>query len=158
MNHNKIPFKELKGAKLALAIIGTIMQVTGILLFLVPFFFAFVMFNFDTIFSVMPLPFFGMLLIIIGNVLLSIARKEGNSFLNQDNTPYQNIDDGIYHPSRNPNVERLVSCPACKKFVNADSSFCSQCGARLSKFCKYCGNENEGGASYCQECGKKLDD
>ena len=62
-----------------------------------------------------------------------------------------------------------LNCPFCNYKINSDSSFCSRCGADLTKeknedpkfdlknYCSECGNELPNGAEFCAQCGKKID-
>lgn len=55
-------------------------------------------------------------------------------------------------------VEETVGnvCPKCKKPIEANESFCSKCGAPLTKKCASCGESNELKNEYCSKCGNKL--
>ena len=155
-----LSLKGLKGGKLVLGIIGVILTIIGFILFFVPFFQVFMMNEFPD--NIVALPFLGFVFIFVGSILLTVAKigsNKGNVNINNHQI-YDNINEDNYghrHPSRNQNVEKLIPCPKCMKFVDAESQFCSSCGQALHKYCKYCNTENSGDASFCSACGKSIE-
>jgi membrane protease subunit (stomatin/prohibitin family) len=49
-----------------------------------------------------------------------------------------------------------IACPACGAQIPADSKFCPECGATLTKKCAKCGAALAPGAKFCPECGEKA--
>ena len=48
-----------------------------------------------------------------------------------------------------------VSCPFCKKDIDADVRFCPECGKALVKVCPKCQKPSSG--KFCGDCGQKVD-
>ncbi len=48
-------------------------------------------------------------------------------------------------------------CPSCQKWQKK-STFCTKCGASVSRVCSYCGQTCSKSDHFCGSCGKKLED
>jgi class 3 adenylate cyclase/predicted ATPase len=48
-----------------------------------------------------------------------------------------------------------MECPKCRAENLADSSFCSECGAKIEVSCPACGAGNLPGAKFCRKCGER---
>jgi class 3 adenylate cyclase/tetratricopeptide (TPR) repeat protein len=49
-----------------------------------------------------------------------------------------------------------MKCPKCRAENLADSSFCSECGAKIEVSCPACKAGNLPGAKFCRKCGERL--
>ena len=49
-----------------------------------------------------------------------------------------------------------MKCPRCQHENPAGSSFCLDCGARLSLTCASCGTDLPGGSKFCNKCGTAV--
>jgi class 3 adenylate cyclase/tetratricopeptide (TPR) repeat protein len=49
-----------------------------------------------------------------------------------------------------------MECPKCRAENLADSSFCSECGAKIELSCPACGAGNLLGAKFCRKCGERI--
>src|SRR5262245_43828933 len=49
-----------------------------------------------------------------------------------------------------------MKCLKCRAENLADSSFCSECGAKIELNCPACGAGDLPGAKYCRKCGAQL--
>lgn len=65
-----------------------------------------------------------------------------------------------YGPAPQPAVQQM-SCPQCGNLIDADSSFCEHCGARVvqppaAPVCPRCGKQLKPMARFCSGCGTRL--
>src|SRR5262245_61848477 len=49
-----------------------------------------------------------------------------------------------------------MECPKCRAENMADSSFCSECGAKIELSCPTCGAGNLPAAKFCRKCGERI--
>lgn len=48
-------------------------------------------------------------------------------------------------------------CPQCSTYHREEESFCSNCGAALTRTCRRCKFSNWAGEEYCAQCGEPMD-
>ena len=49
-----------------------------------------------------------------------------------------------------------MNCPSCRYENPEGSTFCEQCGAKLTPICPSCGTDINSGARFCRSCGAAL--
>jgi len=93
---------------------------------------------------------------------LPIELRVGNTAINQK-TPEPSIT------SEASKKTKKVNCPYCHELIDADATFCPQCGSNIQqkieipkeivkdkKICIKCGAELPPDAKFCAKCGTKL--